>query len=602
MKFLHALLAFCSFGLYISTTSAADETDTIIVTASRGSQTADETLASVSVITREQIEESQAQTVEDLLRGEAGLDVVRSGGALQPTSVFMRGTNSDHALVLIDGVRVNSATTGAFPWERLDLNQIERIEIVRGSRSSLYGSDAIGGVIQIFTRRSKKTGVEAMAGSFDTRGLSAVARMGSSDRWISLSASTRQAEGFSATNTNSFSYDPDADGYTQHGLSLTSGIALSRASRLSLFAMQTDSNSEYDAGTAESLNRVAGVKLETGRDDRWQQTVSYGYHHDYYLATSDITTTRNQFDWQHDIALQRDQRLLAGINYEDVRASNTGAPFSDAINNAAAFVAWQAGYGRHKFELSGRYDVHSDFGSQPTAQLAWGTQLNRDWRLRTGIGSAFKAPDLNELYHPGFDYSAFIPGCNPCYAGNPALQPETSRNIEIGLINHRGNMRNLLNLYYNDISNLIASQGTNFQSINVGHAITYGVELEHHRRFNIWDFMATATWQRARDEDTQTDLLRRPGSKYSLRLRRPLAGGKLTTEILGIGEYQDYGPITVAGHLLLNAAWQHRIGKDWVFGVRADNLADQVYQPVYGYTGTPRSFYVSLRWIPSAEM
>lgn len=569
----------------------------IVVTAARTSETADETLAAVSIITRNQIEQSQAQPVEDLLRTEAGLDVVRSGGPLQQTSVFMRGTNSDHVLVLIDGVRANSATTGAFAWERLNLDQIERIEIVRGSRSSLYGSDAIGGVIQIFTRRSDRSTVRAEAGSFGTQGVSAAARFGSTEKWVSLSASNRRADGFSATNADSYSFDPDADGYDQRALSLTSGIALSPATRVSLSAMQTDAESGYDTGTAAATNRSASARIELGRDRRWQQAFSVGHYHDRYVTTGTVNTTRNQLDWQNDLALGTGQRLVAGLSYEEVQGSNTSGPVTGSVGNRAAFAMWHTEYSNHTVEVGGRYDVHGTFGAHATGQLGWGYRLSPAWRLRGAIGTAFKAPDQNELYHPGYDFSFM--GCNPCYAGNPALQPETSRNHEIGLVHTGAKTRTQLSVYFNDIANLIASQGINYQSINIGRAITYGTELEHQRDRGRWHLNATATLQRTRDEATGAELLRRPGAKAALRLRRDLARGSIHGELIGVGEYSDYAPFsvgTVPGHVIINAGWQRRLAGDWLVDLRLDNLTDQRYDMPYGYNGSPRAAYIGVRY------
>jgi vitamin B12 transporter len=592
-----ATLGACLFSIgtvSISNVVVADESvatgQQIVVTATRTSETADETLAAVSVITRSQIEQSQAQTIEDLLRGEAGLDVVRSGGPLQQTSVFMRGTNSDHVLVMIDGVRANSATTGAFAWERLNLDQIERIEIVRGSRSSVYGSDAIGGVIQIFTRRSDKTSVRAEAGSFGTNGLSATTRLGSTEKWLSLSASNRRADGFSATNANNYSFNPDNDGYEQRALSLTSGLTLSPGTRVSVSAMQTDANSQYDNGTASSTNRSASAKIEFGRDRQWQQSLAIGHYYDRYVTGSTVNTTRNQLDWQNEFALDSQQRLVAGMSYEAVQSSNSGAPYTGDLNNKAAYAAWHTQRGAHSFELGGRYDVHGTFGSHPTGQLAWGYRVDPAWRVRSAVGTAFKAPDQNELYHPGYSGS---------YAGNPALQPETSRGYEVGVTHERNNSRTQLTAYLNDIANLIASQGTNYQSINIGRASTYGVEMEYERRWNKWSLDATATLQRTRDESNGAELLRRPGSKYTLRLRRELANGSMHGELIGVGDYRDYAPSTIGtvpGHVVVNAGWQRRLASDWQVDLRLDNLTDQRYDMPYGYNGSPRAAYVGLRW------
>jgi vitamin B12 transporter len=574
----------------------------VIVTADRHAQTADETLASVSVITRKDIENSQARDLVDLLRTEAGIDIARSGGPGQSTSLFLRGTNSDHTLVLIDGVRASSATTGSFPFGRISLADIDHIEIVRGPRAVLYGSDAIGGVIQIFTRRARHTTFRTEAGSFGTLGASAATAFGKKTR-VHVSADYGQSVGFSATNANSGSnYFPDNDGYTRRSVTADVDSQLSKRSRLSLRTWNAANDVEYDQGIEHSINDVSNLRLSNATTDNWTQTLMLGTVTDQLetddttfgpLSVSHVTTHRNNAQWVHDISLGRKAYVTAGLSYEQVHATDDSAPYDSTYSDSAVFALWHKQIGQNDLELGGRTDVHSAFGQHNSGQISWGHPFGNGHRIYASYGTAFKAPNANELYSPGYGGS---------FAGNPLLQPETSASAEIGLKFRWTRTALDASLYNTDVSNLIAFQGPSNQATNIGRASLQGIEVSLTRSLGAWSSVSKLSLQQARNADTGLALLRRPDAKLSVQLhRRFSAGTDLSVELLAAGSHADisnstYTVIDVPGYAVVNLAARKPLGGGWTLEGRVQNLTDTHYEVVSGYNTTPLSLYVGLRY------
>ncbi len=591
------------FGLALATlvspTAQALEQNAVIVTATRTAQTVDETLASVTVITRQDIDNSQARDVIELLRLQAGIDVARYGGPGTGTSVFLRGTNSTHTLVLIDGVRAASATTGSFAWQHLNPANIERIEIVRGPRAAQYGSDAIGGVIQIFTRQNRKLHVRGQLGSYDSRSLDAGFGGGKKISY-SLNASYRDTEGFSATNPgNTFSYDPDDDGYRERSINGKLAIPLGDRTQLTASGWLSSSQGEYDQGLNDNSNATFDARLAHHSSPAWTQTFSLGLARDDSKDTSSnssrIRTERLMADWQHDITLNASQLLTLGLGSYRDDASNVdlvgnSTVFDESISNNAVFAILQSNLGKHDLNLSARLDDHESFGSHGTGQLAWGYNSSKDLRWLASWGTAFRAPTLNELYHPGF--FGF-------YAGNPNLEPEESATVEAGFrytLSTRQKLR--LTGYHTTIDELIAYQGTNSQAINIARARIDGLELEHDYTDRSWSVLTRYTLQKAIDDNSKIDLSLRPRRKLSLQVQRRLASG---TTLGGEWIYASQrlnGSTVLPAYNLINLSARVRMGKAMWFEGRVENLFDEDYELRSGYNTSGRAFYLGLNYAP----
>jgi vitamin B12 transporter len=583
----------------------------IDITASRMAETSSASLADVSVISRYEIEQSGAPDLIDLLRLQAGVDIARTGGAGEQTSVFLRGTNSNHVLVLIDGVRVASSNTGSFAFENLPLDAVERIEIVRGPRASYWGSDAIGGVIQIFTRRLNGPRIAASYGSYRDADGSAGFGMHSDAGGFSVQVGARHVGGFSATNPGICNgpndpyciFNPDDNGFQNHNIvaqgDVRVGTQTLSASGLRSVGTQSFDNGATD-GISHTLDQSIGANLAGPITDTWTHRLS--------VATSreDIDTpafsdgyrsTREQVSWINDVTIASGQHVIAGFDYVhehgiSIDTSGFGAPYDVTRDNAGAFGGWRVQDGAFDSELSGRYDHYDGFGSALSGSGAVGWKFADNLRLSASYGTAFRAPNLNELFSPGY---------GGLFAGNADLDPERSRTAEVALDWHADDANRFQARGFSTrIHDLIDfSGGTTFQAINVEHAAIDGVELMHTWSANDWTIDSNATWQDPRNEDSDAQLLRRPKQKFDTLLDRAF-GDRLHAgvEFFASGKRDDVGSITLPGYALVNLRASFALAATWSVSLRLENLFDRDYELAHGYNTPGRAGYVQIAWQP----
>ena len=581
----------------ISVWAETSQSSPVVVTATRTAQSADESLTSVTVITREQIDKSGARDVMELLRLESGIDMARSGGPGQATSLFMRGTNSNHVLVLIDGVRAASATTGAFAWAQMSASQIERIEIVRGPRASLYGSDAIGGVINIFTRKPQELTAGIEAGSYGTTNINAGLATGKKRRFT-LNAENRSTDGFSAQNEKGSDFNPDDDGYDNTSVTASLLYPLGDDISFKFDGWVSDGETEFDQGVTDSQNETFGLTIKTHSTDTWSHVFRAGYAKD-DLDTrsafpSAILTRRRTVEWQNDITVGNDSLLTLGLSYIRDMARNTDNSvdvivFDKGTTDKAVFADWQSAYNTNDYQLSMRFDNHDTFGNETTGNLAWGRNVHKNIRLLASYGTAFRAPTINELYHPGF---------GGFFAGNPNLEPETSQTLEFGArFDLPADSRLELNLYDTRIDKLIVFEGINSQAINLDKADIKGLEVSHTLTDGPWSYKTGLTLQNARNSTTDTELLRRPDRKLAVRIRRDFGTlAYMGLELLASSERKDVGNITLPGYGVVNLNIGYRLGSELGVEARMENILDKEYELVSGYNTPGASAYIGLRY------
>ncbi|MGL6291143.1 MAG: TonB-dependent receptor domain-containing protein, partial [Silanimonas sp.] len=497
----------------------AETLDTVVVTATRSPTPIATGLASTTVLDRAAIEQSQAPDLIDLLARQAGVDVSRTGGPGSVSTLFLRGGNSNHVLVLVDGVRVNSVQQGLYDFGSLPLDRIERVEIVRGPRAALWGSDAIGGVIQVFTRDPGQRGAQLRAGRFDRT--EAAVQWGVSGQRGSLGVGggVQDVGGYNVSTPSSFGFDPDRDSFRNRHLSLGARTELG-SQALGLNLLSTVADVEFDRGLTQSHSVSGGATLGGPLAARWTHSLALGEAREDLLTISSFgsrfESRRRSADWLHDLALAEGQALLFGLNHveEDAQSRNAAnaVVYDRRRRNTGLFTAWRGEVGAQQWDLAARSDDSSQFGRTNTAQVAWGLRFGDGWRARASWGQGFRAPNTNELYSPGF---------GGFFAGNPALDPERSRSVEIGLGWDGTDGGLALSAYRSRVTDLIAFTGPTFGATNINQARLDGVELEGRWTLGIVGLRGNLGWQRAENAATGAPLLRRAPRKASVSLDMP---------------------------------------------------------------------------------
>ena len=573
--------------------TAAEEA--VIVTATRTARTADETLASVSVITRADIERAQAKSVAELLAGEAGIDTTVSGGYGKSTNVFLRGTNSDHTLVLVDGIKIGSATLGTAAWQHLPLDQIERIEIVRGPRSSLYGSEAIGGVIQIFTRRPTEkfqSQAEAGYGTYDTRKLSAGISGTDGDTSYNLTAGHFNTEGIDA-KTASAGNEGDRDGYRNESYSARLTHRLAGGAEIELHTLHAQGHTEFD-GTTENqtafLQDVVGARLNFAPMNNWNVKLQAGTSRDYSDSfkngtfRSTFNTLRHTTSWQNDVTLAKDQLLTLGVDYQDDRVGSTTAYARTERNNTGVFLQHQGKFDDHDVLVGLRQDDNEQFGVNNTGNLAWGYALSPRLRARLSHGTAFKAPTFNQLFFPGF--------------GNPNLRPEKSKTHEAGLRGRQDWGKWNVSAFQTNVDNLIATVTVGGVSTaqNVDKARIKGLETEASTQFAGWETRAALTFLDPRNTITDKVLTRRARRNLKLTTERTDGKWRYGANLLAQDHRYDNASNTtrVGGYGIVNFQAQYDVSKQWLVRANLDNAFDKTYETISTFKSPGRTLFVSL--------
>lgn len=580
--------------------------DPVVVTATRQSQRANEAIAEVTVIERQDIEQAgPSATLGELLGRTAGIEFGRAGGRGADESVFIRGTNSGHALVLLDGMRISSATTGATALQLIPLSQIERIEVLRGPASALYGSDAIGGVIQIFTKAPGDAplfSAQIGAGSASTYETSVAHANRIGGLSYSIKAGVSGSQGINAIESPKYlGYNPDRDGNRNSNLNLNASYNFGKNTEVGAGIFNSVSTSRYDAYQLDAFwnsvnanfdyqmkHRVSGAfaYASVAPTSFWKSTLKIAQGEDRTESPESVIgdpisffkTTQNQYTWQNDFKLPLGSALFALERLEqEVDSTKNYSMKSRSIDSA--LFGWNAVIGSHAFQANLRTDDNSQFGQHDTWLLGYGYQLAPSWRVAGSYGTAFKAPTMNDLYFP---LTAGVGG------GNANLKPEESRNAEASLRFQQGATQARITYFRNKINNLIewtTDPVTYFSSpANVGQAVIDGVEISAGTALGNWLLNANATFQDPRDQD-HNQQLRRRAKAFGLASATYVAGafkGGIEFKAVG-GRYDDphwqtgLNQIHMGGYALTNLFASYTFSKEWQAFARVDNLFDRNY-------------------------
>ncbi len=570
--------------------NAAGDLDRVVVTATRLPIPADESIAPVIVIDREQIERSLATDVAELLRFHAGLELGRNGGPGQATSLFIRGTDSNHALVLIDGVELNPGTIGGAALQNISPRMIERIEVVKGPRSSLYGSEAIGGVVNIITRQDTGLSLRAGAGRYGSRELALSTGLVGERGTVSASVSRLETDGFPTRDADSA---PDR-GFDNTSLGLNAATTLIKT-ELSLRHWQSEGNTEYldfflSPVDQDYTNRATAVAVAAQPASAWTTalTVSEIADHIQQQQSPDFADTdRLSIDWQNDFSLGDDHSLVAGVyvSREKTRALSFGTAFDERTDADALYLEDYLDFESGQLLLAARYTDHDTFGDQTTWNAEYAHRLASGWRLSAAAGTGFRAPDATDRF--GF-------------GGNPGLASEESQNLELAVDRRFANGQRLrISVFRNDIDNLIeyvfdpvTFEGSN---LNVAEARITGVDAAWDWQTGAWQFDVGALLQDPEDRQNGEPLSRRARRSITVNVVRDFEPFKLGLNLLATSKRKDspFSDTMNAGYALLNldAGWQ--ASPAWRLQARLENLLDRDYQTAAGFNSAGRGLYVS---------
>ncbi len=595
-----------------SAEQAPTELDDVVVTATRTPVSIADSVVPVQVIDREQIDRSQAGSLMDLLRGRAGLDFVNQGGPGKITSLFMRGSASSQVLVLVDGVRIGAASSGMPALQDLPIDQIERVEIVRGPRSSLYGSEAIGGVIQIFTRaagQGLQQNLALTAGSHNLRQASAGFSNRGERGWLSAQGAWQKTDGINACNGSATLFqgcyvdEPDRDGYRNTSLNVRGGYALGETLSVEGHMLDAASRNQYDGSIyggneADNQQRVYGGKLRWNPGDAFGLSVQVGRNDDqadsYYVQAgkrsfvSTFDTRRDTASVQGDFLFAEGQQLSVGGDWQKDQVTSTTAYSIDSRDNTGVFAEYQGRFGAHSLQASVRNDDNEQFGNHTTGSLGYGLALGHGLRLTASAGTGFKAPTFNDLYFP--------------WSSNPALKPEESTSVNVGIAQYGEGWNWTFNAYESRIDQLIALDST-YTPYNIAKARIRGAELTGFASLAGFDINAQASFTDPRDHT-------RGAASYDNWLpRRARSSGRLDVD-RGFGPLRVGVTATATGHRFDNAAnslrlagygtvdlrVEYAINEAWSLQARAANVFDREYETVAWYNQPGREYQLTLRY------
>lgn len=592
--------------------------DQQLITASRTGHSP-VSIASGSLITRDEIERQQAGSVPELLQRLAGVSVTSNGGRGKNTSVSIRGSSEKHVLVLIDGIRVGSATSGSAALQSIPVEQIERIEIVRGPRSSLYGSEAMGGVIQIFTRRGGAEGFKPYfsvgAGSRSSYSGSAGVAGSHGNGWFNLGVASESTDGINARAYRSRypdAYEPDADGYRELSAQLRAGYRFDNGLELDGSWLQSENHSDFDSRSTNGARghdayRDGSLQAISGRARFsplafWDVTLQAGHSEDLSDNFQDgrfysrFDTRRDSLSWQNDFNFGEAQVLSLGVDYKKDRVDSSDVYAEDSRYNKGYFVQYQAAFGRHGVQAGLRRDKDEFFGSHDTGSLGYSFDLSDALTLTAAYGTAYRAPTFNDLYYP----------LTNGMEGNPDVQPEESESYEIGIRGNHDWGEWSINAYENQIEDLIVwpigSDGIR-RAVNVDVARIRGIETSVATVLAGWDVNANMTFMDPQDRSKANHghlLQHRAKRQFNLDLDRQFGAVGLGASLYAASERFEKASNAedsrMPGYALVDLRSEYRFDEAWRLQVKLSNLFDRDYETIQTYEQPGRAVYFTVRY------
>lgn len=612
-------LCLCLLAAFAGSASAQTTLQPIVVSASREPQPLDRVTADVVVIDAERIRSSTADSVEDLLRREAGLQLGRNGGPGKSSSTFIRGAASNSVVVLIDGVRIGSATLGQAQFEGISLAQIDRIEVLRGPGSSLYGADAVGGVVQIFTRRGEgapSISANAAVGSYRSyeAGVGVSGGQQGFDYTVSLARDSSRGVSALKPGDQFGNYNPDRDGYKRDSALFKLGYAPAAGHRIGLSWNQSRLDSQYDGSEflasngfnqdatpdfrGKLKNDVVSLDYRGVITPAWTTSAQLAHNDDDLLSGGSVKsryrTKRDQLTWQNAWKPGAGQQLVFAFEHLTEKAEADDYVADVKRNNNALVLGYTGEFGAHVLQADVRHDNNSVYGNNTTGRLGWSMEIAKNIRVRALAGNTFRAPSFNELYYPGYGVST--------------LGAERGRSVELGL-NWRGAGSELaVTVYENRVRDLInyesdptppncpADPAYSFGCArNIGNARMQGVTLSGSHRLGNLRIAATLDALDAQDTDAKKRLNRRAAHQESLSADYDIGAWSFGAALLAVGARPDGNKRLGSYETLdLRAGW--RFAPQWQLEAKLLNATGRDYEPTRDYQALGRQAWIGVRF------
>jgi len=607
------LFAIAVLAVFAAPASSQTVLNPIVVTGSREPQPLDRVTADVVVIDAERIRASTADSVEDLLRREAGVQLSRTGGPGQSANVFIRGGSAANTVVLIDGVRIGSATLGQVEFESLGLSQIDHIEVLRGPGSSLYGADAVGGVVQIFTRRGEgepRVTARVAIGSYHSYDVQ-TGVSGAQDGFdYAASLGRESSRGVSALKPGDQfgNFNPDDDGFKRDTAQAKLGFTPATGHRVGLNVVSSRLNAQYDAsefGTGLGNTPDFRNKLDTdviALDYRgvissaWTTSALLSHNDDDLKSGGSVInrfrTQRDQVTWQNAFKVGTDQQLVLALEHLGEKAHSDS--FTDDVkrNNTAAVLGYTGSFGEHVIQADLRHDENSVYGGNTTGRLGWSMEVANNLRVRALAGTTFRAPSFNELYFPGF--------------GVPDIKPERGRSLELGINWRAGDSEAAATVYQNRLHDLIFYETDRTLcpvdptydfgcARNIGRARLQGATLSGAQRWGAWRVSGTVDFLDAKNTDTGAHLARRAAHQESLAADYEVGAWNFGGALLAVGARPD-GAATLESYVTLDLRARWRWTKQWQLEAKLLNATNRDIEPARDYQSLGRQAWIGVRY------
>lgn len=557
----------------------------VVVTAARIEQSVDDTFAAVTVLKRDDIEASLAPDLATLLRQQAGVEITQLGGPGTQSGAFIRGGETRHTLVIVDGVPLSSLNFGLGPIEHLMLANVERIEIARGNLSSLYGSSALGGVVQIFTGtrvEGLRSSAALRAETHDTQQAQASLAHRIGDTSFGADASVLHAGGFNSIDQSERpGTNPDRDPYRnrtggafiEHGRGpWNAALRIRRSQGTTAYDSQFGPASQADeskfrieVGQASLGYKTAGashaLRASTSLDDLRADVTAFPYF---------VKTRTRTLAWDSTWELASAQRVNVGVEHSKATISSD-TPYSGSERRQNSLrLGYLGEAGRHQWQANVRADDYSDFGEATTGLLGYGFRISQAWRLSATVANGFNAPSFNDLFYP--------------FLGNPDLQPERSLNRELALNFRSGTTAFRATLFDNRYSDLIGSD-VNFVRLNVDRARVRGLELTGEFTAGSWQLTSDLTLQDPEDDNSGLRLARRARALAGLTVASQWQGARFAAHLKHVGRRFDDADNTrpMGSYTTLDVTARMPLAARWTLTGGIRNVTAKKYESAYGY-------------------